>query len=552
MNPPRSLFQSVTLASILGLGWGWESGRQNASAQPLPSGMPSNTIPATVTKAMGDVGGKFFGAVPDPARTRRYYIAIEPEFWDYAPQGIDPVCGLPFPPPLAAKRRAAKLRYVQYTDETFASKVIQPSRLGILGPVLRGVVGDYLAITVLNRVSQPLSLHPHGVKYDKDSEGSYYRPAPGLGAAIGSGARFTYMWHLDEDSGPLPDEPSSKPWLYHSHVTGDGEAGLGLAGFIVVTDPKRANPDGTPKDVDREHAALFMFFDESGLGTAEKEAAEYGLPGKSWTEVQELTEAGARAAINGYVFGNLPGLEMNEGERVRWYTFALGSEEDFHTAHWHGLRVIEDGRRRTDNIELLPASMKVADMKADNPGSWLFHCHVADHMLEGMFARVTVHPKNSPGAGRAPTDRYFGLRQAERSLVIKRASAILDFKPGSLVPAEVRISGSVSVFEAFSVFTQPVRLELGGAGVSFRPDRTGNASSEKSSWRVLNPDQFGVVYGGMMEFEVVANGAAWLTELQKLGVDASSTFPAKIEVPLVLHIGNARHTIKAELTCRSR
>ena len=87
---------------------------------------------------------------------------------------------------------------------------------------------------------------------------------------------------------------------------------------------------------------------------------------------------------------------MNEGERVRWYLFALGSEQDFHTAHWHGMRVIEEGRRRTDTVELLPASMKVADMVADNPGTWLFHCDVAEHMMEGMFARMVVHPKAPP------------------------------------------------------------------------------------------------------------------------------------------------------------
>jgi hypothetical protein len=63
---------------------------------------------------------------------------------------------------------------------------------------------------------------------------------------------------------PLPDEPSSKGWLYHSHVTGESEVNLGLVGAIIVTDPKRARPDGTPADVDREFATLFMIFDESG------------------------------------------------------------------------------------------------------------------------------------------------------------------------------------------------------------------------------------------------------------------------------------------------
>jgi hypothetical protein len=355
----------------------------------------TNAIQPTVTAAMGDLGGKFFGRTPDPARTRHYLIAAEPEVWDYAPQGRDVICGKPLPPPVVARRQGDKLRYVQYNDEAFAAKVMQNQRLGLLGPVLRGTVGEYLAITFLNRSSRPLSMHPHGAKYDKDSEGSYYQPKPGLGAAVGPGAKFTYVWQLDEASGPLPSEPSSKAWLYHSHVEGDEEANLGLVGFIVVTDPKRARPDGTPNDIDRELAALFMIHDESGVGAAAREAAEYGdiglgMPALTWTRVQELTEQGARYAINGYIFGNAPGLEMNEGERVRWYLFGLGSEQDFHTAHWHGLRVVEEGRRRTDAVELLPASMKVADMVADNPGTWLFHCHVTFHNAAGMTARYRV------------------------------------------------------------------------------------------------------------------------------------------------------------------
>ena len=84
--------------------------------------------------------------------------------------------------------------------------------------------------------------------------------------------------------------------------------------FMVVTDPQRARPDATPIDVQREHAALFMMFDESGLGEAEREAAEYAslstsnaFPVKPWWQTQEVLEQGVRAAINGYIFGNLPG-----------------------------------------------------------------------------------------------------------------------------------------------------------------------------------------------------------------------------------------------------
>ena len=527
----------------------------NAPAKPrdFPLITPrTNEIPPTVTAAMGDVGGKFFGVAPDPAKTRRYYIAAEPELWDYAPEGSDPICGKPLPPPVVAQRRAGKLRYVQYTDETFTSKVFQTPRLGILGPVLRGVVGEFLAITFVNRTARPLSMHPHGVRYDKDSEGTHHLPRPGLGAAVGAGAKFTYIWHLDEQSGPLPGEPSSKGWLYHSHVSGDEEANLGLVGFIAVTDPKRARPDGTPHDVDREMAALFMIFDESGLGEAEKEAAEYGnLPAgspsaKSWAEVQEMLEQGGRNAINGRIFGNLAGLEMNEGERVRWYLFGLGSKEDFHTAHWHGLRVVEEGRRRTDVVELLPASMKVADMLADNPGTWLFHCHVAEHMQEGMFARVIVHPKGVRGA--APEQAFFGLRQAQESLRIQRAEAVVDAAGAS---CELKLEGTVTVFQAFSVFTQPVQIQLGGQTISFKPDRRGTASAEGGTFRVKNASQYGVVYGGQLEFEATLSGAGWLKELQKAGFTATGK-AQEIPAALEMRVGTAKHHATASVLTNRR
>jgi len=398
-------------------------------------------IKPTVTRGMGDPGGKYFGQTPDPAKVRHYYIAAEPVQWDFMPIGSDPICGMTVSPNVQTAHRSRKARYFQYTDGTFTQRVPQPARLGILGPVLRAVVGDYIEVTFLNRTGIPLSMHPHGVKYDKDSEGSLYgnsdqpnvpdkqsRFAPGLGAAIAPNARFTYVWYADAESGPLPTEPSSKGWLYHSHVSGEGEINLGLEGMIIVTDAKRARPDGTPNDVDREMPALFMIFNES---ETDPEAAERlgGVPGQSVSNLinsipglpgQKSTSAaadaslaakeeGERYAINGYIYGNLSGYEMNEGERVRWYLFGLGSEADLHTPHWHGLRVIEEGIRRTDTVELLPASMKVADMVPDNPGDWLFHCHVEEHMTGGMFARVTVFPKAKPGASTAPEKAFLGF-----------------------------------------------------------------------------------------------------------------------------------------------
>ena len=66
-----------------------------------------------------------------------------------------------------------------------------------------------------------------------------------------------------------------------------------------------------------------------------------------------------------------------------------GSEVDLHTAHWHGVTVTAMGMR-TDVVNLLPATMVVADMEADAPGTWLYHCHVADHITAGMQSLFRV------------------------------------------------------------------------------------------------------------------------------------------------------------------
>src|SRR5262249_38096079 len=65
-------------------------------------GVAAYDIRPTVTASMGDVGGKFFGQVPDPAKTHHYYIAAEPVKWDFMPIGSDPICGMTPPPNIKA------------------------------------------------------------------------------------------------------------------------------------------------------------------------------------------------------------------------------------------------------------------------------------------------------------------------------------------------------------------------------------------------------------------------------------------------------------------
>ena len=105
---------------------------------------------------------------------------------------------------------------------------------------------------------------------------------------------------------------------------------------------------------------------------------------------EDFGESNLMHSINGYVYGNGPPIELRRGKMVRWYTMSMGTEVDLHTPHWHGNTVTTEGGHRSDVVSLLPASMAMADMLPDDPGTWLFHCHVNDHIIAGMSTRYTV------------------------------------------------------------------------------------------------------------------------------------------------------------------
>jgi FtsP/CotA-like multicopper oxidase with cupredoxin domain len=93
--------------------------------------------------------------------------------------------------------------------------------------------------------------------------------------------------------------------------------------------------------------------------------------------------------MNGFIRGTMPLLTMKKGERVRWYLMANSNEDDVHAPHWHGQTVLSNSMR-TDMLSLGPMMMMVADMVPDNPGTWLFHCHVGEHLDNGMYALFKV------------------------------------------------------------------------------------------------------------------------------------------------------------------
>jgi hephaestin len=341
-------------------------------------------------------------------RFRDHYVAAEEIAWDYAPSGRNLVTGMPFGEledtwvaqgPERIGRIYVKALYRAYTDDTFSTPLpVDAARehLGMLGPLIHAEVGDTIRLHLRNDTSRPVSVHPHGVFYDKASEGAGYADGTDgddlLDDAVAPGDTYTYVWEVPERAGPGPSDGSSIFWEYHSHADPSADVYAGLIGGIVVTAKGRANADGSPADVDREFVTMFFVDDENESPYLRRNVATYaGHPDRVDPEDEAFEESNLMHGVNGYVYGNLPGLTMSVGERVRWYTFALGTEVDLHTPHWHGNTVTVGGHRE-DVLELLPASVVTADMIPDAPGTWMLHCHVDDHMMAGMSALYTVEP----------------------------------------------------------------------------------------------------------------------------------------------------------------
>jgi hephaestin len=359
--------------------------------------------------------------LPAKPMTRTHYIAADVVLWDYAPGTRDRISGVPFEEHphagtfvLPAEDRIGsayyKILYREYTDATFTSLRIDVdpayrerwAHLGTLGPALQAQVGDTIRVVFRNNSEQAVSVHPHGVFYDENSEGAPYckEPVPNAPCpvsaddAVAPGHMVTYVWPVPVRAGPAAMDGSSVLWMYHSHTDEVKDTNAGLIGPIIIAQRGKITRTGMPIDVDREFVFLYTIYNENDSWLLDRNIETFASsPASVDHEDEEFFESNLMHSINGWVYGYQPleSVTMWRGERVRWYMLGMGTEVDIHTPHWHGQSGIVMGMR-TDIVELLPASMKVFDMEPDNPGTWLFHCHVNDHINAGMLTRFRVLP----------------------------------------------------------------------------------------------------------------------------------------------------------------
>ena len=288
--------------------------------------------------------------VPDPGgRIVEYWIRARTVKWNIVPTKRDAWHDVPIP----GKTQFKAVCYQQMTDG-FASPIGPPS---IPGPTLHAEVGDVIVCHFRNELidlNQAVTMHPHGVRYTPDYDGVYLGKYTRIGGFIGPGEEFTYRWEARPDSVGV--------WPYHDHGPNHTlNTFRGLFGSLVI------RPKGAPAP-DNETVLFFHSFDPPITGL------QRGFQ-----------------CINGRAFaGNTPTIRAKVGQDVAMH--AIGMNNDFHDFHIHGHRWKNDAGVFTDNPTFGPNETVTARWIEDNPGRWMYHCHVFAHQDGGMTGYYLVDP----------------------------------------------------------------------------------------------------------------------------------------------------------------
>ncbi|XP_076606556.1 ferroxidase HEPHL1 [Chaetodon auriga] len=369
------------------------------------------------------------GAAGKRGRERVYYVGIVEDSWDYAPGGKNLLNGENVENdehasiflekgPHRIGSVYKKAMYREYTDATYSQQAARPAWLGFLGPVLRAEVDDVIVVHLKNFASRNYSMHPHGVFYEKNTEGALYPDGTSnkmkQDDCVPPGGSYTYRWEVRPEFAPTDDDANCLTWVYHSHLDAPREIASGLIGALLTCKKgilKETNnpvqgqnkPDSAVEsvrnDVDQDVFLMFTVVDENLSWYLEDNIQSCSDPAGVDEEDPDFAESNLMHAINGYMFGNLPGIELCQHRAVAWHLFGMGNEVDIHSAFFHGNTLLDRGHR-TDVLSLFPATFATAEMVPQARGKWLLTCQVNDHLQAGMQAFYEV---KSCGGEAGPT-----------------------------------------------------------------------------------------------------------------------------------------------------
>lgn len=357
-----------------------------------------------VNDTLDGVGAEHINVRSGEIRPRHYYIAAEEITWNY---------GIRKPHQLFDNdeiRRGIrkflpdykKVVFRAYRDKDFLypeSRGELQEHLGIMGPVIRTEINDFLTVTFKNNAFRPFSFHLHGI-YDRGQGGGIAQSSstsspPGVpGEPVPPGEARTYNWKVTKKQGPADSEFDCKTGAYYSTVDKEKDLHSGLIGPLVIckTGTLQTNQN-TQADV-QEFSLLFHTFDETKSWYLEENLKRHCAPPcQVNTKDPWYYTSNKFAAINGYVAETLPGLLLAQYQPVRWHLLNVGSDRELHAVHFHGLpfTVHTKQEHRMGVYNLFPGVFGTVEMRPPTVGTWLVECTIGDYQLAGMRAKLLVY-----------------------------------------------------------------------------------------------------------------------------------------------------------------
>lgn len=217
------------------------------------------------------------------------------------------------------------------------------------GPQIRVREGDRVRVNLTNKLPESTAIHFHGLELPNDQDGVPFITQP----PVKPGGRYTYEFTV----------PNSGSHMYHSHHNAAMQVGLGLLGAFIVESRK-------PVRAHRADVDYVMVLNDGSHG--------YTLNGKGFPATEPIVcKLGQTVRIR----------FMNEGMMI-------------HPMHLHGKHmtvIAKDGWDqpapwKCDTLNIAPGERWDVLVKATNPGTWAFHCHILPHAESehGMFGMVTA------------------------------------------------------------------------------------------------------------------------------------------------------------------
>ena len=110
------------------------------------------------------------------------------------------------------------------------------------------------------------------------------------------------------------------------------------------------------------------------------------------TSSADFIESNLKHALNGYLYCNMPDIQVQTGKKVRVSILTLGSDKDMHSIMFSGQTLMGGpaGSSRASVEPLMPAVTYTADMTPTEQGRWPINCIVHDHEEGGMSAILSV------------------------------------------------------------------------------------------------------------------------------------------------------------------